>query len=60
VVDFNLVANEEGEFVEVQKARVKKATFAGSQLDENCWSLGAKESLELIRRGQARRGLRGD
>ena len=32
-VDFNLVATEDGEFVEVQGSG-EEATFAGSQLDE--------------------------
>jgi ribonuclease PH len=32
-VDFNLVATEDGEFVEVQSSG-EEATFAGSQLDE--------------------------
>src|SRR5262249_5117345 len=32
-VDFNLVATEDGDFVEVQSAG-EEATFAGSQLDE--------------------------
>jgi ribonuclease PH len=32
-VDFNLVATEDGEFVEVQSSG-EEATFCGSQLDE--------------------------
>ena len=32
-VDFNLVATEDGEFVEVQSSG-EEATFSGSQLDE--------------------------
>ena len=45
-VDFNLVANEDGEFVEVQSSG-EEATFAGSQLDEML-TLGRKGISELI------------
>jgi len=45
-VDFNLVATEDGEFVEVQ-ASGEEATFAGSQLDEML-ALGRKGITELI------------
>ena len=42
-VDFNLVATEDGEFVEVQGSG-EEATFSGSQLDE---------MLDLARKGIA-------
>jgi ribonuclease PH len=45
-VDFNLVATEDGEFVEVQ-ASGEEATFAQSQLDEML-ALGRKGIAELI------------
>jgi len=45
-VDFNLVATEDGEFVEVQGSG-EEATFAGSQLDEML-ALGRKGITELI------------
>jgi ribonuclease PH len=45
-VDFNLVATEDGEFVEVQ-ASGEEATFSGSQLDEML-TLGRKGIAELI------------
>jgi ribonuclease PH len=45
-VDFNLVATEDGEFVEVQ-ASGEEATFAGSQLDEML-ALGRKGISALI------------
>jgi ribonuclease PH len=45
-VDFNLVATEDGEFVEVQGSG-EEATFAGSQLDEML-TLGRKGIAELI------------
>jgi ribonuclease PH len=45
-VDFNLVATEDGEFVEVQ-ASGEEATFAQSQLDEML-ALGRKGIGELI------------
>jgi ribonuclease PH len=45
-VDFNLVATEDGEFVEIQSSG-EEATFAGSQLDEML-VLGRKGISELI------------
>jgi len=45
-VDFNLVATEDGEFVEVQSSG-EEATFSGSQLDEML-ALGRKAISELI------------
>jgi ribonuclease PH len=45
-VDFNLVATEDGEFVEVQGSG-EEATFAQSQLDEML-ALGRKGIAELI------------
>ena len=45
-VDFNLVATEDGEFVEVQGSG-EEATFAQSQLDEML-ALGRKGIGELI------------
>ena len=45
-VDFNLVATEDGEFVEVQGSG-EEATFAGSQLDEMLL-LARKGVVELI------------
>src|SRR6266852_5820261 len=45
-VDFNLVATEDGEFVEVQGSG-EEATFAGSQLDEML-ALARKGVVELI------------
>jgi len=45
-VDFNLVATEDGEFVEVQSSG-EEATFAGSQLDEML-ALGRKGIGALI------------
>jgi ribonuclease PH len=45
-VDFNLVATEDSEFVEVQSSG-EEATFAGSQLDEML-ALGRKGISELI------------
>src|SRR4029077_2229854 len=45
-VDFNLVATEDGEFVEVQ-ASGEEATFSGSQLDEML-ALGRKGIADLI------------
>jgi len=45
-VDFNLVATEDGEFVEIQSSG-EEATFAGSQLDEML-ALGRKGISELI------------
>jgi ribonuclease PH len=45
-VDFNLVATEDGEFVEVQSSG-EEATFASSQLDEML-ALGRKGIAELI------------
>jgi len=45
-VDFNLVATEDGEFVEVQSSG-EEATFAGSQLDEML-ALGRNGISELI------------
>jgi ribonuclease PH len=45
-VDFNLVATEDGEFVEVQSSG-EEATFAGSQLDEML-TLGRKGNGALI------------
>jgi ribonuclease PH len=45
-VDFNLVATEDGEFVEVQGSG-EEATFAGSQLDQML-ALGRKGIAELI------------
>ena len=45
-VDFNLVATEDGEFVEVQGSG-EEATFSGSQLDEML-ALGRKGIAELI------------
>src|SRR6478672_9273062 len=45
-VDFNLVATEDGEFVEVQGSG-EEATFAGSQLDEML-ALGRKGIVESI------------
>src|SRR6267154_6608922 len=45
-VDFNLVATEDGEFVEVQSSG-EEATFAGSQLDEML-ALGRKGISDLI------------
>jgi len=45
-VDFNLVATEDGEFVEVQGSG-EEATFAGSQLDEML-GLGRKGIVESI------------
>ena len=45
-VDFNLVATEDGEFVEVQCSG-EEATFSGSQLDEML-ALGRKGIAELI------------
>jgi len=45
-VDFNLVATEDGEFIEVQ-ASGEEATFAQSQLDEML-ALGRKGIGELI------------
>jgi ribonuclease PH len=45
-VDFNLVATEDGEFVEVQSSG-EEATFSGSQLDEML-ALGRKGISELI------------
>jgi ribonuclease PH len=45
-VDFNLVATEDGEFVEVQSSG-EEATFAGSQLDEML-ALGRKGISALI------------
>jgi ribonuclease PH len=45
-VDFNLVATEDGEFVEVQSSG-EEATFAGSQLDEML-ALGRKGIGTLI------------
>ena len=47
-VDFNLVATEDGEFVEVQSSG-EEATFTGSQLDE---------MLALGRRASARSSAR--
>jgi ribonuclease PH len=45
-VDFNLVATEDGEFVEVQGSG-EEATFSQEQLDEML-SLGRKAICELI------------
>ena len=45
-VDFNLVATEEGEFVEVQGSG-EEATFSQTQLDEML-SLGRKGITQLI------------
>jgi ribonuclease PH len=45
-VDFNLVATEDGDFVEVQGSG-EEATFTGSQLDEML-ALGRKGIAELI------------
>jgi ribonuclease PH len=45
-VDFNLVATEDGEFVEVQGSG-EEATFSGTQLDEMV-ALGRKGIAELI------------
>jgi ribonuclease PH len=45
-VDFNLVATEDGEFVEVQGSG-EEATFAQSQLDEML-ALGRKGIAELV------------
>src|SRR6266498_918678 len=45
-VDFNLVATEDGEFVEVQSSG-EEATFAASQLDEML-ALGRKGIAELV------------
>jgi ribonuclease PH len=45
-VDFNLVATEDGEFVEVQSSG-EEATFAASQLDEML-ALGRKGISDLI------------
>jgi ribonuclease PH len=45
-VDFNLVATEDGEFVEVQSSG-EEATFTGSQLDEML-VLGRKGIAESI------------
>jgi ribonuclease PH len=45
-VDFNLVATEDGEFVEVQGSG-EEATFAASQLDEML-ALGRKGVAALI------------
>ena len=45
-VDFNLVATEDGEFVELQSSG-EEATFSGSQLDEML-TLGRKGISALI------------
>ena len=45
-VDFNLVATEDGEFVEVQSSG-EEATFSGAQLDEML-ALGRKGISALI------------
>lgn len=50
-VDFNLVATEDGDFVEVQSSG-EEATFAGSQLDEML-ALGRNGIAELIRAQRA-------
>ena len=55
-VDFNLVATEDGEFVEVQSSG-EEATFTGSQLDEML-SLGRNGISALI--GAPTRGLSAD
>ena len=58
-IDFNLVATEDGEFVEVQSAG-EEATFAGSQLDEMP-ALG-RTKYRRVNRGTARgaRAIDGD